>query len=58
MCIFCRRLAKHLKFIHTLSEALGDTATDSLTGMGHVIPATLSPEAKTRIKKTLAQRNI
>ncbi|UCG52777.1 MAG: zf-HC2 domain-containing protein [Candidatus Latescibacterota bacterium] len=58
MCIFCRRLAKHLQFIHRLSEAVGDTATDSLIAVGDVVPAALSSEAKTRIKKTLTQRNI
>jgi hypothetical protein len=55
LCIFCRRLEHHLRIIHRLSEAAGDTERGSALDIGTVFPAVLSPEAKTRIKQTLAQ---
>ena len=55
MCVFCRRLENHLRFIHNLSEAAGGTGAGSPLESEDVYPAALSPEAKARIKNTLAQ---
>ena len=53
-CMFCRRLARQLEFIHGVSQAIGSSAE---IGDDRAFEATLSAEAKTRIKKTLAQKN-
>ena len=55
MCVFCRRLEQHLALIHRLSEAAGDTSGGSPLEAGSVYTATLSQEAKSRIKQTIAQ---
>ncbi|UCH85485.1 MAG: zf-HC2 domain-containing protein [Candidatus Latescibacterota bacterium] len=55
MCVFCRRLEKHLAFIHRLSEAAGDTADGAPLETGSVYADTLSQEARSRIKKAIAQ---
>ena len=55
MCVFCRRLEGHLRFIHILSEVVGNTDVGSPLETEGIYPATLSPEAKTRIKNTLTQ---
>jgi len=52
-CVFCRRLASHLEFIHGLSQAIGSSV--EIDG-APAFDARLSPEAKTRIKKDLAGR--
>ena len=53
-CMFCRRLDRQLDFIHGLSRAIGTSAE---IGDDRAFEATLSAEAKTRIKKTLARKN-
>jgi hypothetical protein len=55
MCVFCRRLEKHLRFIHRLSEAAGGTGAGSPLETDGTYPGVLSPETKTRIKNMLAQ---
>lgn len=52
-CVFCRRLASQLEFIHGVSQAIGNS-----TEIGGVsaFDAGLSPDAKARIKKDLARR--
>jgi hypothetical protein len=53
-CIFCRRLATHLEILRQVSREIGlAAATDDLAGLD----ATLSPDAKDRMKKTLAEKN-
>lgn len=53
-CMFCRRLARQLDFIHGLSQAIGNSAE---IGDDRAFEETLSADAKTRIKKTLARKN-
>ena len=54
MCVFCRRLEKHLQLIHSLSEAAGKTGADAPFEKESTYAAALSPEAKNRIKNALA----
>jgi uncharacterized membrane protein len=51
-CVFCRRLASQLEFIHGVSRAIGS----SIETDAPAFDAVLSPEAKTRIKQDLARR--
>ena len=52
-CVFCRRLARQLEFIHGLSQTVGSSV--EIDG-AKAFDASLSPEAKTRIKKDLSRR--
>lgn len=53
-CVFCRRLARQLEFIHGLSGAIGSSIELDRTS---AFEAGLSPEARARIKKDLSGRN-
>lgn len=52
-CVFCRRLASQLEFLHGLSLAVGSFV--EIDGAPAFDPG-LSPEAKTRIKNDLDRR--
>lgn len=52
-CIFCRRLAKHLETVREISRMIGEA---SMVEDRLALDATLSPDAKHRIKKILAQK--
>jgi len=53
-CVFCRRLARHLEVLRQVSRGIGQAAvTDDLVALD----ATLSPDAKDRMKRTLADKN-
>jgi hypothetical protein len=54
LCVFCRRLAKHLVMIHSFSQAVGDASAVAETG---ALDAALPPDAKARIKNLLASGN-
>ncbi len=58
LCIFCRRLARQLAFIHRFSQAAGDAAEGSLISDGDVFDVTLPGEARSRMKKILAYKNL
>jgi hypothetical protein len=53
-CVFCRRLARQLDSIHAISRALGAVTAE---GEDPGFEVSLSPVAKTRIKRLLAERN-
>jgi hypothetical protein len=52
-CVFCRRLARQLDMIDSLSQTLG-----AVPGVGDdpAFEVTLSPSAKSRLKKILTER--
>jgi hypothetical protein len=52
-CVFCRRLASQLEFIHGLSEAIGNPAE---VDDGSVFDATLPAETKNRIRGIISRR--
>ncbi len=57
MCVFCRRLASQLKFMERLTEKMGSAADESPIVRRDIFGATLSQDAKTRMKNTLSGRN-
>ena len=57
MCVFCRRLASQLNFMERLTETMGSAADESPIAQRDIFGATLSLDAKTRMKNTLSGRN-
>lgn len=58
MCVSCRRLARQMEFIRGFSQTAGDVAMGSLVSDGVVFDVTLPGEARSRMKRTLAHKNI
>jgi hypothetical protein len=53
-CVFCRRLARQIEFIHGLSRAIASSLEIEGTS---AFDAGLSPEAKARMKKDLDRKD-
>jgi len=53
MCLMCRRFSKQLAFVRGVAAVAGHTDPDSPLASGTIVDATLSPEAKNRIRSAL-----
>jgi hypothetical protein len=57
MCVFCRRFAKQIELIHSLSRSAGRFDPRSPLAGGGILPEALSEAAKARIKRALSKRS-
>ncbi len=53
MCVVCRRFTVQIKMIRDLARAVGRAGPTSLVVEGIAFDQSLSPQAKSRIKKSL-----
>ncbi len=54
LCVFCRRLVRHLEVLRRVSQAVGEVSIlDEMGGLD----AALSPDAKHRLRKIVAQKS-
>ena len=58
MCVFCRRMASQLRFIERITQKMGSTSDDSPITHPEVFSASLSQEAKSRMRNMLGRGNI
>jgi len=55
MCLLCRNFSKQIQFIRRLTKAAGESGPDSLLVEGTLLDQSLTPEAKSRIKKMVSR---
>jgi hypothetical protein len=53
MCVFCRRMASQLRFIEGVTQRMGAVSDESPITHPEIFSATLSQEAKTRMRNIL-----